>query len=162
MKIIINRLLPKSTINLEAGEYLENFFVSAIFSVFAIRAFLSLTDYPQIESGGLHIAHMLWGGFLMMITIIILLSFLSKGVKFISTLSIGVIVIFGLYQQGKRNILSAYKLFKRAIMIDIFLGQFFLFYREGLSSYLHLIIGITIFFSLQYLISQEKLIQKVS
>ena len=75
MRIVINKLLPQSTINLEAGEYLENFFVSALFSVFAIRIFLSLTDYPQVGVGGLHIAHMLWGGFLMLIAIIILSSF---------------------------------------------------------------------------------------
>lgn len=36
--------------------------ISFVASVLAIRAYLYLTGYPQIGGGGLHIAHMLWGG----------------------------------------------------------------------------------------------------
>ena len=64
--------------NFEAGTYLESFLVAAIASLLAIRLFLQLTGYPQIGGGGLHIAHMLWGGLLMLASIIILLSFLGK------------------------------------------------------------------------------------
>lgn len=64
--------------NIEGDDYLENFLVSAVVSIFIIRIFLRLTNYPQLSTGDLHIAHMLWGGFFMMSAIIILLSFLSK------------------------------------------------------------------------------------
>jgi hypothetical protein len=59
-------------------DLLENFLVSAVASVLLIRLFLSLTDYPQIGGPGLHIAHMLWGGFLMLAAIFIALGFLSR------------------------------------------------------------------------------------
>jgi hypothetical protein len=64
--------------NLEVWTYLEIFLVSAIASILGIRAFLKLTGYPKLEGGGLHIAHMLWGGLLMLSAIVILLTFLSK------------------------------------------------------------------------------------
>jgi len=64
--------------NFEADKYIEIFLVSAVFAVLAIRLFLRLTDYPQIGSDQLHIAHILWGGLLMLASIISLLFFLSK------------------------------------------------------------------------------------
>ncbi|MBA2341294.1 MAG: hypothetical protein H0V88_12935 [Pyrinomonadaceae bacterium] len=64
--------------NFSAGLYLESFLVAAVASVLIIRLFLQLTGYPQIGGGGLHIAHMLWGGLLMLASIIVLLSFLGK------------------------------------------------------------------------------------
>ena len=48
--------------NIEAGNLLESFLVSAVASVLAIRSFLYLTGYPQLSGRGLHIAHLLWGG----------------------------------------------------------------------------------------------------
>jgi hypothetical protein len=35
-------------------------------SVIATRGFLELTGYPQIASGDFHIAHVLWGGLLLL------------------------------------------------------------------------------------------------
>ncbi len=64
--------------NLEAWAYLEIFLVSAVAAILGIRGFLELTGYPKLGGGGLHIAHMLWGGLLMLIAIVILLAFLSK------------------------------------------------------------------------------------
>jgi hypothetical protein len=59
-------------------DLLENFLVSAVASVLVIRLILSLTGYPQIGGAGLHIAHMLWGGLLMLAAIFIALGFLSR------------------------------------------------------------------------------------
>ena len=64
--------------NLQAAQRLQSFLVSAITAVLAIRLYLDLTGYPQLRGGGLHIAHMLWGGLLMLAAIVILLSFVSK------------------------------------------------------------------------------------
>lgn len=62
----------------EGDSYRENFIVSAVVTVFVIRIFLELTNYPQLSIGRFHIAHTLYGGFFMLIAIIVLLSFLSK------------------------------------------------------------------------------------
>ncbi len=64
--------------NIQSDSYLENFLISAVVSVFLIRIFLAITDYPILGAGNLHIAHMLWGGFFMMAALITLFSFLSQ------------------------------------------------------------------------------------
>ncbi|MCL5432628.1 MAG: hypothetical protein M1524_00740 [Patescibacteria group bacterium] len=62
----------------------ETFFVSAVISILGIRIFLELTNYPQLGGGGLHIAHMLWGGMFMLVAIILLLIFLGRPTKTIA------------------------------------------------------------------------------
>jgi len=57
--------------NLEAGTLLEIFLVTAVCSVLGIRFFLALTGYPSLSPGHLHIAHVLLGGVLMMIALVI-------------------------------------------------------------------------------------------
>ncbi len=64
--------------NFEAGETAESFLIAAIASILAIRLFLRITNYPQLGGSGLHIAHLLWGGLLMLAAIIVLLSFIGK------------------------------------------------------------------------------------
>lgn len=64
--------------NMEAVSYLEDFLIAAVAVILGIRLYLQLTGYPKIATGTLHIAHMLWGGLLMLAAIVILLSFLSK------------------------------------------------------------------------------------
>jgi len=67
--------------NFDAENYIEIFMVSAVAAILVIRTFLELTGYPQIGNSNLHIAHLLWGGLLMLISIIILLFFLTKGAE---------------------------------------------------------------------------------
>lgn len=64
--------------DLEAQGLLDEFFISAVSSILLIRGYLQLTGYPQIGSGSLHIAHMLWGGLLMLLAIIGALVFLNR------------------------------------------------------------------------------------
>jgi hypothetical protein len=72
----------------DAGSYLERFLVCAILSMLAIRAYLRLTGYPQIGGRGLHIAHMLWGGAMMVGAVFILLACLGRRAKqFAATLA---------------------------------------------------------------------------
>jgi hypothetical protein len=47
-------------------------------SILVIRAFLASTCYPQLGGHGLHIAHMLWGGLLMLIALVLLLAFIGR------------------------------------------------------------------------------------
>ncbi len=67
--------------NIEAGHLLERFWVSAVASIFIIRGFLKFTGYPQIGGGEIHFAHMLFGGFFMMLALFILFMFLNKESK---------------------------------------------------------------------------------
>lgn len=67
--------------NLDALFYLEVFIVCAVTSILSIRLFLHLTGYPQLGNSTLHIAHMLWGGLLMLVAIIMLFSFIGKRVE---------------------------------------------------------------------------------
>jgi hypothetical protein len=64
--------------NHEARSLLELFFVTAAFSVLGIRFFLALTGYPSLHPGNLHIAHVLLGGVLMMIALVIALAYINK------------------------------------------------------------------------------------
>lgn len=55
----------------------EEFFISAIVSILGIRFFLKITGYPQLGGGGFHISHMLWGGLMLMIALMLILFFLN-------------------------------------------------------------------------------------
>jgi len=55
--------------------------VCAIVTVLVIRLQLWITNYPQLGGGRLHIAHLLWGGLLMLIAIGLLLSYLGPKVR---------------------------------------------------------------------------------
>ncbi len=67
--------------SIRARDLLEIFFVSAVFSLLLVRFFLYITGYPQLGGDGLHIAHMLWGGLLMLVSITLLLAFLGRRVQ---------------------------------------------------------------------------------
>ena len=67
--------------NLQAGQLRETFLVSAVASLLAVRFFLSLTGFPRIGGGGLHIAHMLWGGGLMVTAVLFLLAYLGQRIR---------------------------------------------------------------------------------
>lgn len=62
----------------EAGGYLDLFLVTAIAAILLIRLFLQITGFPQLGGDTLHIAHMLWGGLLMLVALISLLSYLGR------------------------------------------------------------------------------------
>lgn len=64
-----------------AGQYLDLFLAAAITAVLAIRAYLHVTGYPQMGGTTLHVAHMLWGGLLMLLALILMLTYLGRGVR---------------------------------------------------------------------------------
>jgi hypothetical protein len=70
--------------NVHARDHLDLFLVSAISSLLLLRFYLYLAGYPQVGGGTLHIAHMLWGGILMLVAITINLSFIGNRVLQIS------------------------------------------------------------------------------
>lgn len=93
-----NRVLVR---NLYAQTLLENFLISAVSTILLIRFYLELTGYPQIGGSHLHIAHMLFGGILMMITIFILFSFLNRLAFNIASITGGVGFGFFIDELGK-------------------------------------------------------------
>jgi hypothetical protein len=52
----------------------EVFLVSAAVSILCIRAVLSATGYPQIHGGGLHVAHVLFGGIGMAAALVLMMA----------------------------------------------------------------------------------------
>ena len=75
------RLTPRLARDADLGALLETFFVVACTTVIVIRTQLWLTNYPQLGGGGLHIAHLLYGGVFMVLAIGLLLVFLSRAVR---------------------------------------------------------------------------------
>ncbi len=66
---------------LEAPSYLQAFVLSGVVTVLLTRAFLQATGYPQLGGGGLHIAHVLWGGLLMTAGLAAALVFLGSAAR---------------------------------------------------------------------------------
>ena len=54
-----------------ASSLVELMLVCAVSAILVTRAYLALTGYPQVGGETLHIAHMLWGGLLMLIAALI-------------------------------------------------------------------------------------------
>lgn len=65
-------------LNIEAINLVEYFLISSVVSLLGIRAYLALTNYPQVGGNGFHIAHMLWGGLFMAIAVLISLVLLDS------------------------------------------------------------------------------------
>lgn len=78
-----------------ASSHLAGFVVASVVTVLLTRAFLAATGYPQIGGGGLHVAHVLWGGLLMALAFVVLLSFAGPVARPLGALLGG--VGFGLF-----------------------------------------------------------------
>jgi hypothetical protein len=66
---------------IEFNHLFEVFFLSSILTILIIRVYLVLTGFPQIAFGHFHIAHMLWGGLLMMLSLFGFMTFLNDDFK---------------------------------------------------------------------------------
>jgi hypothetical protein len=72
------RAWPRS---FDAENLLERFFVAGAATFVGTRAYLALTGYPQIGGHGLHIAHLLWGGLLMTVSLVLGFAFLGRTLR---------------------------------------------------------------------------------
>ena len=82
--------------NIEANRLFDIFLLTSVITVLATRLYLHLTGYPQIGGDSvLHIAHMLPGGILMMIAILITLGSINRSSRDIAAFLGG--IGFGLF-----------------------------------------------------------------
>src|SRR5439155_23531047 len=81
--------------NLDAGKLLETFLLSAVAAFLGVRFFLGVTGYPRLGGGGLHIAHMLGGGTLMVAGVLLLRSYLGQRMRMTAAVVAG--LGFGLF-----------------------------------------------------------------
>jgi hypothetical protein len=94
--------LPRLTArSVEIGELLDTFLVCAVTMILVIRLQLYLTNYPQLGGHGLHVAHVLWGGLLMMIAIVIAVSFVSRAARQVAAVLGGLGFGFFIDELGK-------------------------------------------------------------
>jgi hypothetical protein len=69
---------------------LDTMLVCAVATILIVRTQLWLTNYPQLGGRGLHIAHLLWGGLLMLVALVILLGFVSPSAREVAAVVGGV------------------------------------------------------------------------
>lgn len=82
--------------NTEANRLFDTFLLSAIITILATRLYLQATGFPQIGGdSALHIAHLLPGGFLMMIAILIVVGTINRSSREAASLLGG--IGFGLF-----------------------------------------------------------------
>lgn len=67
--------------NPNAARLVEHFLIVSVTTIVATRVLLGLTGYPELGGPGLHIAHMLWGGLLMLAALLGLFIFVGRPVK---------------------------------------------------------------------------------
>ena len=75
---------PRHLIRAADADLLDTFLVTAVATVVVIRIFLEATGYPQLGGGGLHVAHVLWGGLGMLVAIVLLLLYLTPTTRLIA------------------------------------------------------------------------------
>ena len=75
------RIWQSQARNVDIGRLQDAFLVSAVATILMVRFQLWVTNYPQLGGGQLHIAHLLWGGLLMLIALALLLSFVGRSLR---------------------------------------------------------------------------------
>jgi hypothetical protein len=92
------------TRNAEGGQLFEAFLVAAVSTVLLGRWLLDLTGYPRLGGSGLHVAHLLWGGLLMLLALLLMLLFLDRRVQYAAAVVSG--VGFGISRRRRARIPS--------------------------------------------------------
>jgi hypothetical protein len=87
LEATLSRLPVRSV---DMTKLLDTVLVCAVLTILIVRTQLYLTNYPQLGGHGLHIAHLLWGGLLMLISIGALLAFISPGIRQVAAVTGGI------------------------------------------------------------------------
>lgn len=73
-----------------AAPHLTAMLVAAVATVLVLRGVLAMAGYPRIGGGHLHIAHVLWGGLLMVVALVLLLSFAGPVIRPLAAVLAGI------------------------------------------------------------------------
>ncbi len=95
------RLIDNPIRRFDFVQKLEWFLIASVIMILVIRTQLWLTNYPQLGGGGLHIAHLLYGGIFMLIAIWVGLIYLNRGGRTASAIIGGIGFGFFIDELGK-------------------------------------------------------------
>jgi hypothetical protein len=87
--------------NADAGDLIEMMLVVAVVTIIIIRVSLELSGYPQLGGGGLHIAHVLYGGLMMIAALIVVFALLNLSAHWAAAFVGGVGFGFFIDEVGK-------------------------------------------------------------
>ncbi len=79
----------------DAKDFVDLILVCTVTTILVVRLFLVIAGYPQLGGEGLHIAHLLWGGLLMLVALVLALTLLTRAARWLAALLGG--IGFGLF-----------------------------------------------------------------
>ncbi len=83
------------------SRYLLFMIVSFAVTVAAVRLYLDAAGYPKVGGGGLHVAHMLWGGLLLVVAALVTQLYVGRRALALSAIAAGVGVGLFIDEVGK-------------------------------------------------------------
>ena len=101
METSTSKIIRKPVKEADAEQYLLVMLLSFAGTVIVVRAYLKLAGFPQIGSGELHIAHLLWGGLLLFIGTLLPLMFANRWVHRVTAVLSGIGVGLFIDEVGK-------------------------------------------------------------
>lgn len=90
-----HRLLGSPVRSVDGKGMTETFLICTVGTILAIRMYLVATGYSQFGGGGLHIAHLLWGGALLVVALLLAISLITRASRWVAAVLGG--VGFGLF-----------------------------------------------------------------
>lgn len=80
----VHRLLGSPIRSVDGKGMIEAFLICAVGTILAIRMYLVVTGYSQFGGGGLHIAHLLWGGALLAVAVLLTVTLITRGSRWVA------------------------------------------------------------------------------
>ena len=92
---------PRVLRSTNGGELIELSLVMAVATVLVIRLVLQLSGYPQLGGNGLHIGHVLYGGLIMFLSLLLLFTVMNPAAPWLAAFAGGVGFGFFIDEVGK-------------------------------------------------------------